>query len=197
MYDELIMGNRGWGLADNGDGFVLESTYAPDIWTGDVMTSDCRCEDSYYRFIVPQESMFNGVHSCGLVALKPGCNLINGVVFGTIAMFGKIQEFEFGYRAEHAFISSLFQDEARCDTCWTDLYTDEDQSKNPYLFTPDDSISRATMVGQRLGEWRSLYCDYHAAERSPNEFLYYYPEILRSLSLTYNVPLILRETNHE
>lgn len=195
MYDELIIGNRGWLLKEQGDRFKLVSTYAPDVWPTGILEADCRCADTYYKYIVPGECMFEGKHSCGLVSLKPQCSLSNGTIFGTIAMFGKVQEFEFGHRAQFAFITALFEDEAICDICWTQEYMDMDHPVNPYLLTMS-SDSLATMIGRRLGEWNSLYCDYHAREISDEIFLSY-AEVIRSLSLTYDVPLITREKPNE
>lgn len=118
-----IYADRGWEVTETKGVPRLASTYAPDIWpVQGILDAECRCNVKYYTFTMSAKEMHDG-HSCGIVGIKPKTINNEGMVKGQVGLFGRVREFERGYRAKHAFVTKLYTGITPCRVHWREEFT--------------------------------------------------------------------------
>lgn len=174
----MIIGYREFILHYIDGGFHLKACSNPYLW--DAGINEARCSASP---LPARDHLADGSCTCGFYAFKDSSYLNKSAhVHGSVLMWGKVVEHEFGYRAEFAQLESLLLPEAAfcqrashsVDTRELRVCVDSRPRLDPYIVCPNCMKQLLDQAGGYNIWWLAIP----------------YNEVLSQVAQKYKVPLI-------
>ncbi len=172
----MIVGYRDFVLDYSYKGFRLRAHSSAYVWDVGVNEARCSTGPEFAR-----DHLATGSCTCGFYAFKDSSRLDKFAhVHGTVLMWGKVVEHEFGYRAEFAQVESLFLPEiAVCQKAShsvdpADLHVLVDAR-------PIDVFTSCSACMKQLSQYAEAYDPWWES--------FAYNQVLPQLAQTYGAPL--------
>ncbi len=174
----MIIGYRDFILHYSHGDFHLKACSYPYVWNTGV--NEARCSTS---LVLARDHLANGSCTCGFYAFKDSSYLSKfAPIHGSILMWGKVVEHEFGYRAEFAQLESLLMPNATIcqkashsvDSRDLRVCVDARPRLDPYTVCPPCMKRLFEQAGDYNVWWQSLP----------------YNNVLSEIAEAYRVPLI-------
>lgn len=188
MSNEPMHGDRGWHVVEVDGVLRLASTFARDvIWPlSEPLVSECRCD--HYEGLTGYLSLHDKTHSCGIVALKHGIRTVEGIIKGEVALWGKVLEFQKGFRAEFAYPTMLYSNRSHCLHCATSAYDLGIDGYNLKHIPLAESIE--VMIRPLADEMMGAVCKDHMYSFDSRCYFLDMDFVLKSLARVYNIPIV-------